>query len=51
MAAALNRMATSAGERDRWRAAGFINARRFDWGQNADQTLALYQRAVNRRKS
>jgi len=38
-------------ERARWRQLGFVNARRFDWGRNADQTLALYQRAVNRRKS
>jgi len=51
MAAALNRMAVNPEERARWRQLGFSNARRFDWGQNADETLALYQRAVNRRKS
>ena len=51
IATALNRMAVNPAERARWRQLGFVNARRFDWGQNADQTLALYQRAVNRRKS
>ena len=50
IAAALNRLATSPEERDRWRQAGFRNARRFDWGRNAEETLALYQRAAARRK-
>jgi len=49
LAAALKLMATDPAERARWRTAGFINARRFDWGQNADQTLALYQQAVDKR--
>ncbi len=51
LAAALTRLATDGTARDAWRAAGFRNARRFDWAQNAAQTLALYERAVKRRKS
>ncbi len=51
LAAALTRLATDGTARDTWRAAGFRNARRFDWAQNAGQTLALYERAVKRRKS
>lgn len=51
MAAALGRLAASDPERATWRAAGFRNAQRFDWGQNAEQTLALYERAWRRRKS
>jgi len=51
MAAALVRLAASGAERDAWREAGYRNARRFDWGQNAEQTLALYERAVQRGKS
>jgi len=51
MAAALVRLAASGAERDAWREAGYRNARRFDWGQNAEQTLALYERAVRRGKS
>jgi glycosyltransferase involved in cell wall biosynthesis len=51
MAAALTRLAASGAERDAWREAGCRNARRFDWGQNATQTLALYERAARRRKS
>ena len=46
MAAALTRLAGDPGERARWRAAGLVNARRFDWGRNAEQTLALYERAA-----
>ena len=48
MAAALGRLAASGAERDAWREAGYRNARRFDWGQNAEQTLALYEHAVKR---
>ena len=51
MAAALGRLAASGAERDAWREAGYRNARRFDWGQNAEQTLALYEHAVKRGKS
>lgn len=51
IAAALNRMASRPEDRARWRQAGFANARRFDWGRNAAETLDLYQRAVDRRKS
>jgi len=51
IAGALAKMAGSADERDRWRAKGFINARRFDWNENAAQTLAIYERAIQRRKS
>jgi len=39
----------SAGEpalRDRLRAAGLANARRFDWGQNAARVLRAYQKAL-----
>jgi len=51
IAGALARMAGSAAERERWRAAGFVNARRFDWADNATRTLAVYERAIRRRKS
>jgi glycosyltransferase involved in cell wall biosynthesis len=51
IAAALARLAASGAERDAWRAAGYRNARRFDWGHNAEQTLALYERAARRGKS
>jgi len=51
LATALARLSASGAERDQWREAGYRNARRFDWGQNAEQTLALYERAARRRKS
>ena len=51
MAVALAKMSGSADERNRWRAAGFVNARRFDWKENAAQTLAVYDRAMGRRKN
>ena len=51
IAGALAKMAGSADERERWRAKGLVNARRFDWNENAAQTLAIYQRAIQRRKS
>jgi glycosyltransferase involved in cell wall biosynthesis len=50
MAAALTRLAADPGERARWRAAGLLHARRFDWAQNAGQTLALYQRAADKHR-
>ena len=49
ISAALERLATDAGQRARLRAAGFRNARRFDWGVNAAETLKVYERAVARR--
>ena len=51
IAGALGRLAGSPAERDRWRAAGLINARRFDWDENATQTLAVYASACARGKS
>ena len=51
IAGALTRMSVSEAERQRWRAAGFINAKRFDWNVNATETLAVYERAIRRRKS
>ena len=51
LTAALTRLAASGAERDAWRAAGFRNAARFDWARNAEQTLALYARAVQHGKS
>ena len=47
IAGALEKMSSSADERQRWRAAGFVNARRFDWNENAAQTLAIYERAIH----
>jgi len=44
IAAALTKMARSESERHSWRAAGFANARRFDWNENARQVLDIYQR-------
>jgi glycosyltransferase involved in cell wall biosynthesis len=48
IAGALAKMSGSAEERNRWRAAGFVNAKRFDWNENAAQTLAIYERARRR---
>ncbi len=48
IAAALGRMAGSAAERDRWRAGGLENARRFDWNVNAARILEVYERALRR---
>ena len=50
LTAALGALAGSAAERERWRAKGFLNARRFDWHRNAAQTLAVYERVVACRK-
>ncbi len=47
IAGALGKMSGSADERQRWRAAGFVNARRFDWNENAAQTLAIYEQAIH----
>ena len=45
IAGALAKMSGSANERENWRVKGFANARRFDWIENASQTLAIYERA------
>ena len=42
----LTRLATDAGWRDRLRVAGFRNAQRFDWSDNAAKVLAVYDRAA-----
>ena len=47
---ALTKMSGSAAERKRWCAAGFANAKRFDWNANAARTLAIYEKVVRRRK-
>ena len=44
IAGALTRMSGGPAERSRWRAIGFVNAKRFDWNENAAQTLAIYER-------
>jgi len=44
IAAALATLSGSAAERHRWRTAGLAHARRFDWDENARQTLEIYQR-------
>jgi glycosyltransferase involved in cell wall biosynthesis len=51
IAAALTKMFSSAAERERWCAAGFANAKRFDWNVNAAQTIAIYEQVVRRRKA
>lgn len=51
MAASLKRVAADAGWREQLRAAGFKNAKRFDWGANAQQVLACYQQAVARHRA
>ncbi len=48
--AALRDLATDGNARDQLRAAGFRNARRFDWDDNARQVLEVYRRAVADRK-
>jgi glycosyltransferase involved in cell wall biosynthesis len=47
---AMTRLACSETDRAKWREAGFRNARRFDWRQNACEVLAVYERAVRRAK-
>lgn len=49
LAAGLERMASSESWRDRWRAAGLANARRFDWVTNAQQVLTVYRKALLRK--
>ena len=48
IAGALTQMAGSPAERERRRAAGFANAKRFDWKINAAQTLAIYEQVRRR---
>ena len=50
MRAGLERLATDAGWRDQLREAGFRNARRFDWRDNATKVMAVYERAVAGRR-
>ncbi|MEI8288834.1 MAG: glycosyltransferase family 1 protein [Verrucomicrobiota bacterium] len=50
IANALIIMSSSADERLRRRTAGFANARRFDWNENAARTLEIYELAIQRRK-
>ena len=50
MRAGLERLATYAGWRDQLREAGFRNAHRFDWRDNATKVMAVYERAVAGRR-
>ena len=50
IAGALAKMSGSANERENWRVKGFANARRFDWHENAAQTLAIYERVCRHGK-
>ena len=50
IAGALQKMSSSADERQHWRTAGFANARRFDWNENATRTLEIYEQAIRRGK-
>ena len=50
IADALQKMSSSADERQHWRKAGFTNARRFDWNENATRTLEIYEQAIRRGK-
>lgn len=50
MATGLHRLASDAGWRAELREAGFRNARRFDWHDNATKVLAVYERAVAGRR-
>jgi len=51
IARALGRLAGDPAERERWRAAGLVNAQRFDWNRNAAETLEVYRDACLRGKS
>lgn len=46
IAAGLQRMASSETRRERFRTLGLENARRFDWGLNAEQVLTVYRTAL-----
>ena len=50
IADALAKMSGSADEREYWRVKGFTNAKRFDWHENAAQTLAIYERVCRHGK-
>lgn len=45
----LQRMASSESRREWFRTAGLENARRFDWGVNAEQVLSVYRSALARK--
>lgn len=47
----LKRLATDGEARGRLRAAGIANAQRFDWNRTAEQTLAAYRSALERKRS
>jgi glycosyltransferase involved in cell wall biosynthesis len=46
IADALASLASSPAERDRLRKVGFVNARRFDWGLNASETIRIYEKVI-----
>ena len=46
IASGLTRLAADEARRARLREAGLKNARRFDWGQNAERVLEVYRRAL-----
>lgn len=48
---ALATMAGSPEERESWRAKGLVNARRFDWAENARLTVGIYADAAQHRKA
>ncbi len=50
IAAGLQRMALSATRRERFRTLGLENARRFDWGVNAEQVLTVYRTALAQKR-
>jgi len=50
IAGAMAKMSGSTDERSRWRTAGLQNTKRFDWNENAAQTLAIYEQAVRHGK-
>lgn len=49
IAAALTRLATDPATADRLRAAGLVNAARFDWARTADGVADVYEKAVRDR--
>jgi glycosyltransferase involved in cell wall biosynthesis len=51
IAATLNRVATDLGWRASLRSAGIVNARRFNWSENAERVLSVYGSAVKRNRA
>jgi glycosyltransferase involved in cell wall biosynthesis len=51
LAQALEVLATDATVRQRLQAAGYVNARRFDWDRNAADTLEVYAEVCRRKKA